>query len=60
MEKNLVETLDMIFGQQNVFIVDEKTDLSENSPLTKKAKLLLKETHGKELDGKDKTSRKTI
>lgn len=57
MEKNLVETLDMIFGQQNVFIVDEKTDLSENSPLTKRAKLLLKETNGKKPNGKDKTSR---
>ena len=57
MEKNLVETLDMIFGQQKVFIVDEKTDLSENSPLTKRAKLLLKETNGKKPNGKDKTSR---
>tara|TARA_Y100001951_G_C11079239_1_gene150420 strand:- start:213 stop:431 length:219 start_codon:yes stop_codon:yes gene_type:complete len=41
-DDDLVGTLDMIFGQQNVFVIDEKTDFSESSELTKRMKKLTK------------------
>ena len=45
-EENLVQTLDMIFGEENVFVVNDDTDFSENSDLTKRMKKLLNQTKG--------------
>ena len=49
-EENLVQTLDMIFGEENVFVVNDSTDFSEKSDLTKRMKKLLKETKGEEYE----------
>ena len=40
--QDFVDTLDMIFGRKNVFVVDENTDFSESSEMTKRMKKLIK------------------